>query len=151
MIYKTKYFGEIDCDESELFHFKQGLPGFEDEHAFLLIPFEESGGSMYSLQSATTPNLSFIVMDPFTLDPGYEPELSHTDLRQFGVEQWQELTYGVLCASKVPVAASTVNLRCPVVMHLDTRQGKQIIMDTSRYGMHHPLSEFSHREDTSPC
>lgn len=151
MIYKTKYFGEIDCDESKLFHFRSGLPGFENEHSFLIIPFEESGGSMYSLQSAVTPSLSFIVMDPFTLDPSYEPELSPSMLRQLGAAQWQDLTYGVLCASKNPVSESTVNLRCPIVLHLDTRQGTQIIMDSNRYGMRHLLSDFSHQEDAATC
>ena len=151
MIYKTKHFGEIDRDESEVFHFKTGLPGFDSEHSFLLIPFAESGGSMYSLQSTTTPALSFIMMDPFMLAPDYEPELSPADLRTFGVEQWQELSYGVLCSAKVPANESTVNLRCPIAIHLDTHQGRQIIMDSSRYGMRHPLAEFSHREEQHSC
>lgn len=151
MIFKTQYFGEIECDESKIFHFPSGLPGFEDERAFLLIPFEESGGTMFSLQSAVTAGLSFIVMDPFTLAPDYEPELTAADLRGLGVERWQELSYCVLCAFKTPVSSSTVNLRCPIALHLDTRQGRQIIMDTSRYGMHHPLAEFSRREETDPC
>lgn len=151
MIYQTKYFGDIDCDESKLFHFSAGLPGFEEEHAFLLIPFEESGGSMYSLQSATTPALSFILMDPFTLVSDYEPELTPTELHQLGVTRWQELSFGVLCSFKTPVSKSTVNLRCPIALHLDTRQGRQIIMDSANYGMRHPISEFSRREEPSSC
>ena len=151
MIYKTKYFGEVDCDESELFHFPLGLPGFEDEHSFLIIPFEDSNGNMFSLQSATTPSLSFIVMDPFTLDPTYEPELSASELRELGAAQWQELTYGVLCAPKNPISTSTVNLRCPIVVHLDTRQGKQIVMDSTRYQMRHLLSEFGQQEGHTSC
>ena len=149
MIYKTKYFGEIDCDESKLFHFPSGLPGFESEHSFLLIPFEESDGNMYSLQSATTPSLSFILMDPFTLDPNYSPELSPSELHQFEVEQWQELSFGVLCAIKSPVSQSTVNLRCPIAFHLDTRIGRQIIMDN--YNMRHLLSDFSHQGEEGTC
>lgn len=151
MIYKTKYFGEIDCDESKLFHFRSGLPGFENEHSFLLIPFEGSSGSMFSLQSAVTPSLSFIVMDPFTLDPGYEPELSDSELRQLGADKWEDLTYGVLCASKTPASMSTVNLRCPIAIHLDTREGKQIVMDSTRYHMRHLLSEFGRQEESASC
>lgn len=151
MTYKTQYFGEIECDESELFYFPAGLPGFETEHSFLLIPFAESGGTMFSLQSTTTPALSFIAIDPFALLPDYEPELSESDLHQFGVDQWQALSYCVLCSYKESIAESTVNLRCPIVIQLDTRQGRQIIMDTARYGMRHPLAEFSQREEQSSC
>ena len=151
MIYKTQYFGEIECDESELFTFPAGLPGFEEEHAFLLIPFAESSGNMFSLQSATSPALSFIVMDPFTLDADYAPELTATELRQLNVEKWQDLSYCVLCAPRSPVGESTVNLRCPIAVNLNTRQGKQIVMDSPRYGMRHPLAQFSHREESSSC
>lgn len=151
MIYKTQYFGEIDCDEAELFHFPFGLPGFENEHSFLLIPFDESGGTIFSLQSAATPALSFIAIDPFTLLPDYELELTDADLQRFGVKRWQDLSYCVLCSSKVPISESTVNLRCPVAIDLDTRRCEQIIMDTARYGMRHPLAEFNRREESSSC
>lgn len=151
MIYKTKYFGEIECDESKLFHFASGLPGFENETSFLLIPFEGSNGSMFSLQSTVTPTLSFIVMDPFSLDPTYEPELSASELRQLGVEKWEDLSYGVLCVSKTPASMSTVNLRCPIAIHLDTRECRQIVMDSTRYHMRHLLSEFGRQEEGSSC
>ncbi len=151
MIYKTQYFGEIDCDESELFRFPAGLPGFESETAFLLIPFAESGGTMFSLQSAVTSSLSFLVMDPFDLLPDYAPELTAADLQSLGTKEQGELSFCVLCACKDPIAESTVNLRCPIALHLDAKLGKQIIMDTERYGMHHRLAEFSHREEHDPC
>lgn len=151
MIYQTKYFGAIDCDPDELFHFPAGLPGFESEHEFLLIPFEESGGGLYSLQSAVTPALSFFVMDPFVLVADYTPELTAADLQELGVSQWNELSYGVLCSFKSPAEQSTVNLQCPIALHLDTRQAKQIIMDAGRYQMRHPLSSFSQQEETSLC
>ena len=152
MIYQTKYFGEIECSEDKVFHFPSGLPGFEDEHTFLLIPFEGSHGTMFSLQSTTTPSLSFITMDPFSLLPDYQPVLSSSDLRQFDdAFRWDDLSYCVLCSVKNPVQESTVNLRCPIAIHLDTREAHQIIMDTDKYNMRHLLTEFSKTEEAETC
>lgn len=151
MIYKTKYFGQVECDASALFHFPVGLPGFEEEHDFLLLPFQESDGALFSLQSAATPELSFLVMDPFALLPDYEPELSGAELEQLGVADWRELSFCVLCATREPVSSSTVNLKCPIALRLDTHCARQIIMDSPRYGMRHPLAEFSQGKESSPC
>lgn len=151
MVFQTKYFGEVECREDEIFHFPTGLPGFEEERSFLLIPFEGSGGTMLSLQSTATPALSFVVMDPFSLLSDYEPALSESDLRQFGVERWDELSYCALCVVKSPVSESTVNLKCPIALHLGRHEGRQIIMETDRYHMRHLLTEFRNREESSSC
>ena len=152
MIFQTKYFGEIDCSEDKVFHFPDGLPGFENERTFLLIPFDGSSGTMYSLQSTMTPSLSFVAMDPFSLLPDYEPVLSLSDLRQFDdAFQWSDLSYCVLCSVKNPVSESTVNLKCPIAINLDTKEAHQIIMDTDKYNMRHLLVEFSKKEEDETC
>ena len=146
---KTKYFGEIDCHEEDQLHFPDGLFGFEEEKAFFLLPFEGSGGGMLCLQSVATPALAFVVLDPFTLLPDYAPELEPADLRQFGVAEAGDLGFYVLCAVKNPVSASTVNLKCPLVIHPETREARQVIME--HYEMRHPLAEFSRGEGDAPC
>ena len=56
----------------------------------------------------------------------------------------------MLCAVKHPVSASTVNLKCPVVVDPRSGEARQIILETDRYGMRHPLSEFK-REGAEKC
>ena len=106
---QTKYFGEIDYESSEVIRFPTGMFGFDDEHDFLLLPFEGSGHSMLCLQSIATPALAFILLDPFSLCPDYTPVLRKTELELFAVEDTGALCFYVLCAVKNPVAASTVN------------------------------------------
>ena len=67
-----------------------------------------------------------------------------------GVKESTELCYYVLCVVKNPVAASTVNLKCPVVVNIDTRRCMQVILDGDEYGMRHMLSEFE-GEGAKPC
>nr|WP_325183372.1 flagellar assembly protein FliW [uncultured Oscillibacter sp.] len=146
---QSKYFGEIEYEAKDVIRFPAGIIGFEEEQAFLLLPFEGSGGGMLCLQSVATPALAFVVLDPFTLLPDYAPELEPADLRQFGVAEAGDLGFYVLCAVKNPVSASTVNLKCPLVIHPETREARQVIME--HYEMRHPLAEFSRGEGDAPC
>ena len=52
-------------------------------------------------------------------------------------------------AVKNPVSDSTVNLKCPLVIHPETRQARQVIME--RYEMRHPLAEFGRGEEAATC
>lgn len=144
---QTKYFGEVDYEAGDVIHFPEGLFGFEEEQGFLLLPFD--GGGMLCLQSVKTPALAFVALDPFTLKADYAPELEPSDLKAFGVKETGDLGFYVLCAVKNPVSASTVNLKCPLVIHPETREARQIIME--RYEMRHPLAEFGRGEGASPC
>ena len=146
---QTKYFGEIEYEEKDVVRFPAGIIGFEEEQAFLLLPFDGSGGGMLCLQSVRTPALAFVVLDPFTLKPDYAPELERAELKQFGVAEVGDLRFYVLCAVKSPVSASTVNLKCPLVIHPETREARQVIME--QYEMRHPLAEFSRGEEAAPC
>ena len=147
---QTKYFGEIDYELSQALTFTNGMFGLEEERSFLLLPFEGSGGTMLCLQSTATGPLAFVLLDPFSLDGEYSPELSAAELEQFGAEDISKLCFYVLCAVKNPVSASTVNLKCPVVVDPRTNEARQVILETDRYGMRHPRAEFK-REGAKEC
>ena len=147
---QAKYFGEIDYLEEDILTFPAGLCGFEEEHQFLLLPFEGSAGSLLCFQSVNTPALAFVAMDPFSLLPGYTPVLQPNELKELGVADSQELGFYVLCVVKKPVSGSTVNLKCPVAINPDTRVARQVILEADDYEMRHPLAQFG-TEEGAPC
>ena len=55
----TVRFGEIEVEEEKVVHFKNGIPAFEDEHEFLIIPYDEES-PYYFMQSLKTPELAFL-------------------------------------------------------------------------------------------
>ena len=139
---QTKYFGEIDYECGDVLTFPAGLFGFEEEREFLLLPFEGSAETMLCFQSIQTPALAFVAMNPFALLPDYEPVLQSHELEELEVKESTELAFYVLCVVKSPVSSSTVNLKCPIAIHDETRQGMQVILEGTDYGMRHLLSEF---------
>ena len=147
---QTKYFGQIDYDTEDIITFSCGPFGFEDEHQFLLLPFEGSAGTLLCFQSISTPALAFLAMDPFALMPEYAPVLQPQELKELGVKDSQELGFYVLCVVKKPVSDSTVNLKCPVAIHPETRAARQVILEADSYEMRHPLAQFR-TEEGAPC
>ncbi len=147
---QTKYFGEIEYRKEELLTFPKGLFGFEEEKSFLLIPFSDEG-TLFSLQSTSTPELAFTLMHPFSLAPDYAPQLRAEELEALGVKQSEELYYYVMCTVKEPVRESTVNMRCPLAINPDTRTAMQTILEDDTWEMRHRLAEFESREDESSC
>ena len=89
--------------------------------------------------------------ESFSLDPNYAPVLSDEELYLMGVSSSQDLCYYVLCVVREPVGESTVNLKCPIVIHAEEKKAVQVILDTGTYHMRHRLSEFRSEEAGSVC
>lgn len=142
MKFETKYFGTVEVPPDEVITFPNGLFGFEEERSFLLLPFAGSDGNMLCLQSAATPSLAFIAMNPFSLHPSYQPLLSSEELREMEVKDSHALCYYVLCVVREPVQESSLNFKCPVVVNPDSRRAIQVILESDAYHMRHRLAEF---------
>lgn len=148
---ETRLFGAIEYDEGDVITFPAGLPSFEDETKFLLLPLGPAANDPLYLQSVTTPALAFVMMNPFSLNPDYAPRLRPRELKDLQVNRDEDLCFYVLCAMKRPVENSTVNLKCPIAFNPDARVAYQVILDTDDYNMRHPLSEFSQSKGDATC
>ena len=109
------------------------------------------GGNLLCFQSVGTPSLAFVAMNPFSL---IQIMLLFCQMRNstlWGVSSSQDLCYYVLCVVREPVGESTVNLKCPIVIHAEEKKAVQVILDTGTYHMRHRLSEFRSEEAGSVC
>ncbi len=137
---------ETAFPEQDLIVFPEGLFGFEAYKKFLPLEVDEGNDSMLCLQSVEEEHLSFLMMNPFYLDPDYDPALSETEKDTLKADCEEDLAYYVICVIKEPPEESTVNLKCPVVVNIHTRQARQVVLDSGEYGMRHKLGEFSDKE-----
>ena len=147
----TKYFGEVSYEQENVMTFPRGLYGFEDEKEYLMIPFKGGENVLFCLQSVRTPQLAFIMVDPFSFYPAYQPVFPEEDLRELGVEKSGDLFVYALCIVKEPVGESTVNLRCPIAINGDTCVGLQAVLEDDRYQMRHTIRELSEKGDEEVC
>lgn len=135
----TLRFGEIEVEEEKVVHFEDGIPAFEDEHEFLIIPYDDESPYVF-LQSLTTPDLAFLMTMPFVFFPEYEFELDDDSQNKLGIKSQEDmLIYTLLTIPDGKVVDMTANLMAPVVLNQNTMQARQIVLDKSRYTTKHRL------------
>nr|WP_096437067.1 flagellar assembly protein FliW [Alteribacter populi] len=136
---ETKYSGIIEIEEKQIIHFSQGIPSFEDEQAFILLPFSEEPSPFYILQSVHTPELAFVMANPFPFFPDYKVELSDGTIEQLAVEEKDDVAIFTMLTVKDPFEQTTTNLRGPVVINSRNQKAKQILLNDSEYDTRHRL------------
>ena len=142
----TTRFGEIEEDEGKIVHFAAGLPAFEDEHEFIIVPYDEESPYVF-LQSAATPDLAFLMTIPFLFFPDYEFRLEDDVLESLALESREDLLlYVLLTIPGSDIREMTANLLAPVVINSRTNEGCQVVLDKSDYRTKHKL--FSKKEQT---
>ncbi len=142
----TVRFGEIEVEEDKIVHFEQGIPAFEDEHEFLVIPYDAES-PYYFMQSLATPDLAFLLTVPFVFFPDYEFELDDEVLKQLGIKQQEEiLIYALITIPGGKVEDMTANLMAPVVINTTNMQARQVVLDRSGYTTRHRL--FPKKEES---
>ncbi|WP_324824535.1 flagellar assembly protein FliW [Sinanaerobacter sp. ZZT-01] len=144
----TKYFGEVEINSKEVLSFSKGLFGFESEKEFVLMHFDEED-SIYCLQSLIEPSLAFIVLNPFNLFPQYKPQLSDSELKSLSVSSSTDLFYYVITVLREPFHESTVNLKCPIAVNLETKKARQIILENENYSMRETFISKEEKEGLS--
>ncbi|NLP52698.1 flagellar assembly protein FliW [Bacillus sp. RO1] len=135
---ETKYHGLIEVQKEEVVRFPNGLPGFLGEKEFTVIPFSEDG-MFYILQSVQTPELGFVMTNPFTFYPDYDFNLENQSVETLELDSAEDVSvYSVLTMAD-PFHLTTANLQAPVVVNMKRKLGKQVILTGSPYQTKHYL------------
>lgn len=133
----TKFHGELEINESDIFIFQNGIPGFLEDKKFMLLTLDET--PFFVLQSVTTKEVAFIMIHPFDVFPTYEINLSQDVLDDLYIQSEQDVTVFVILTVREAFEESTANLQAPVILNVNNKLGKQYIMKTDKYTIRHPL------------
>jgi len=138
-IIKTTRFGEIEVDEGRSIHFKDGLPGFSDARDFVILEHKPGSPFMW-LQSMDTPDLAFVMINPFLLKSDYLQDLTPEEETLMKAENDEEIiVYSLVTIPRGHVEKATVNLMGPIVIGSASRNAKQVILANSEYSHCHPM------------
>ena len=135
----TVRFGEIEVEENKIVHFAKGIPAFEDEHDFLIVPYDAESPFVF-LQSLTTPDLAFLMTMPFIFFPDYEFRIDDATQKALELETNDDmLVYVLLVIPNGRVQDITANLLAPVIINKHTMQAQQVVLERSKYQTKHRL------------
>jgi flagellar assembly factor FliW len=132
----TKYHREIEVKSEDVLTFEHGIPGFGEEKQFVLLPLPENEW-FHILQSVKTPQLGFVVTDPFVFFKDYDFELDQASVESLGKPSEKDVQVLSILTVRETLNDSTANLQAPIILNLANRKGKQVILTNSDYQTKH--------------
>ncbi|MCM3246112.1 flagellar assembly protein FliW [Cytobacillus oceanisediminis] len=134
---QTKFHGVQEINQDDIINFPSGIPGFLEEKEFYILPLE--GTDLFVLQSVKTPEVAFIVTDPFVLFPQYEFDLPKEALEKLGIQTDKDVATFAILTVRDPFEETTANLQAPLVINQTKKIGKQIILNQTPYQTKHEI------------
>ncbi len=120
---QTFQFGEVEYSEDLIIKFSSGLLGFENLKKYLLIKTDDD--IFFWLYSIDKPEIAFPLIGASVLDEHY-PHENHFE------------PFGVVTLNNDPLKV-TVNLKAPVYINQETKNGYQKILDEQNYEVNYNL------------
>ena len=136
MLIDTSRFGKVEVDDTRFITFEQGVLGFPNQKNYALIQTAEGSG-FYWLQAVDRPDLAFVVCDPRLFVADYRAPIKTEELLQIGLEDPDGAQVFII-ANKVDDLL-TGNLQGPLVINVETRAARQLVLSDKRYSTRHPL------------
>lgn len=135
---QTKFHGEIKIQADQIWSFPKGIPGFEDEKEFIILPIE-GNDTFQVLQSSKTPIVAFIVANPYTLVEDYSFNIDEPTIDLLEIEKEEDIFVLSVLSLKNPFKISTINLQAPLIFQSNLKKAKQMILNDNTYSMRHPI------------
>ena len=126
----TRQFGELEFDESIVYHFPEGLPGFEQLHKFIIISDKDTEPLKWLL-SIEEPDIGFPILAVSFIMPVIHKEIPAEDLAASTI-------FGVVTLNRDPKPA-TINLRAPIIVNNASKSGKQLVLNSDKYSTEHKI------------
>ncbi|WP_144788487.1 flagellar assembly protein FliW [Lysinibacillus fusiformis] len=138
----TKFLGEVEIVEQDILTFEHGLLGLEEDRKFILLPID-ADLPLAILQSVERPEIGFVVAYPFAFKKDYSFDISEEDLEQLHLEKEENvLTYSIV-TMKDTFQDSTINLLAPLIINMEKKCGKQIVLqDSKSYPLRYPMQSL---------
>lgn len=138
---ETKFLGTVEVEEKDIITFENGLLGLEDYKKFVLLPIDAEMPFAF-LQSIQEQEVGFVVAYPFAFKPDYVFEISAEDKEQLKVEKEEDVIAYTIVTLKEKFVESTINFLAPIVLNMDKKVGKQIVLnDQEKYPLQFPIAE----------
>ena len=125
----TTQFGKIQIDEENILEFRDGLAGFEEYKRFIIVSDKELY-PIFWLVSIDEPSLEFPIVNPFLFIPDYNPDI---ELKDEG-----ETIFAIVTLRK-EIEKTTINLKGPLVIDINLKKGRQVILNDESYSPNYPL------------
>lgn len=142
---ETSRFGAIEIDPEKIITFPAGIPGFQNEKRYVLLPAGDNSPLMW-MQSVENPDLAFLTASPSDFGLNYSFELDDSVIKELGIEAPDNLLILVFLTFRRDADSDgvkvTANLLGPLVVNVHKMVGRQMVLDPTRYPVQYDMSAF---------
>ncbi len=135
---QTRDFGKLAVEQEDIIKYTRGMYGFEQYKQYVILKDSPEDDIMY-LQSIEKDDLSFVIIDPYSIIPSYEPKISDEDILELKVTDQSQLKFLVIAIIKEKIEDSVVNLKSPIAVNPDLKIAKQVIVENLEYPLKYPI------------
>jgi flagellar assembly factor FliW len=122
---RTTRFGELEVARERVIEFPLGLLGFPEFKRWVLLQASPQS-AFFWLQSADTPDLAFILVQPQLFFGDYQVRVQSEELRAIALASATDGEVFVICNRDADHI--TANLQGPLVFNARTRQARQVVL-----------------------
>ncbi|HNY10978.1 MAG TPA: flagellar assembly protein FliW [Candidatus Wallbacteria bacterium] len=139
---ETKFFGEVEIDETKIATIVDGILGFEEYHDYVLFPHPKDAMFCW-LQSTENPNICFLMAEPVQFMFNYSVDVSDEIVAKLQIERAETVaTYALVVVPEDPLKISA-NLAGPIIINTQSHLGAQVIsMDKAHAVKHYIIEEL---------
>lgn len=131
--------GQVSVPATSVFHFANGLHGFETFTEFALVPAARQG--LFWLQSLVSRDVVFLLVDPFLASPGYEVDLGATERAMLQLTDSSDvLVFAIVTLPAGEGSAPTANFRGPIVLNSRVRVAGQVMSAVPGHEVRTPIN-----------
>jgi flagellar assembly factor FliW len=120
----TTRFGKLTIDERDVVTFVDGLIGMEECRRWTLLS-DVQNDALAWLQSLDRAEVALAVVSPRRFVPGYQVRVARRDIQPLGLRNANDAQ--VLVIISHASGALALNLKAPLVIHMQERLGRQIV------------------------
>ena len=138
MLVESTRLGNMNVPEDRIMNFPQGMPGFPDEKIFAFLPYETESPFAF-LQSTSEPNLTFLLVEPFTFFHEYDFKVDDEIVDQLGISLENPPQVFNVVSIREKTEEMTANLLAPVLINWRDQKAMQIVLEKTSYTTRHRL------------
>jgi len=135
----TLRFGTIEVDESRVITMKGCILGFNHLQRYIIL-IQDKKTPLCWLQSLEDGAVAFVVIDPHMVKPDYRPEINKVHWEFLGISREEDLCLLSIVTIRREPFGVTANLRAPLVINMDQRLGRQVVLEDADYPVRYDIS-----------
>lgn len=130
--------GEVNYTDADIITLSAPLLGFPDLNDFLLIANDKSYPFLW-FQSVQDKDICFILVEPELFIAEYAPKLNKREYKILGVDEDSKPKIFAIVVVPDQPKNSTMNLRAPLIVNVEKKLAKQVILEDDKWQIKTPL------------